>query len=237
MGSKKKSELRSTRTVGVVHVQKIRPITENQRLTFEAWEKGKNLALHGAAGTGKTFVSLYLALKDVLNPETPHSKVYIVRSLLPTREVGFLPGTIEEKSQVYELPYQNIVDELIRTDASWQTAYNTLKEMGVVEFFSTSYVRGTTLDNCIIVVDEFINMNFHELDSIITRVGTNTRIIFAGDISQSDLVKTSEKTGILDFMDILRVMPEFVSIEFTVDDIVRSGLVKSYLIAKHRRGK
>ena len=82
------------------------PITDNQELFFKEWGEDKNLFAYGAAGTGKTFIALYLALKDVMNEETPYEKVYIVRSLVSTREIGFLPGTHEDKSELYQIPYK-----------------------------------------------------------------------------------------------------------------------------------
>ena len=216
----------------------INPLTENQEKTFEAYSKDKNLVLHGAAGTGKTFISLYLALKDVLNLENPYEKIYIVRSLVPTREIGFLPGDHEDKSSLYQIPYKNMVKYMfeMENDQQFEMLYDNLRSQETISFWSTSFIRGVTLDNCIIIVDEFSNLNFHELDSIITRVGQNTKIIFSGDYTQSDLVKNNEKNGILDFMKILQVMEEFECVEFGVEDIVRSGLVRSYLISKINLG-
>jgi len=216
----------------------INPLTENQERTFEAYSKNKNLVLHGAAGTGKTFISLYLALKDVLNLENPYEKIYIVRSLVPTREIGFLPGDHEDKSSLYQIPYKNMVKYMfeMENDQQFEMLYDNLRSQETISFWSTSFIRGVTLDNCIIIVDEFSNLNFHELDSIITRVGQNTKIIFSGDYTQSDLVKNNERNGILDFMKILQVMEEFECVEFGVEDIVRSGLVRSYLISKINLG-
>jgi predicted ribonuclease YlaK len=216
----------------------IKALTQNQGLVVRAWEQDMNLVLHGAAGTGKTFLSLYLALKDVLSAKTVYDQVCIVRSLVPTREIGFLPGTLEEKSAVYEMPYKTMVKDMfdVWEELAMDSLYDSLKANDVISFWSTSYLRGTTLDNSIILVDEFSNMNFHELDSIITRVGQDSKIIFCGDINQSDLVKLNEKTGIQDFMGILNRMPEFETVEFGIEDIVRSGLVYSYLVTKTRSG-
>ena len=212
----------------------IKPITDNQKLVFSEYKKGKNLFLHGAAGTGKTFVSLYLALQEALDPSTPYETVYVVRSAVPTREIGFLPGDHEDKANLYQIPYKNMVRYMFEMpdDASFEMLYGNLKGQDTISFWSTSFIRGTTIDNAIILVDESENLNFHELDSIITRLGVNSRIIFAGDAAQSDLIKSHEKTGIMDFKKIIDDMNEFESIEFGIDDIVRSGLVKSYLISK-----
>ena len=216
----------------------IEPLTDSQRKMFEEWENDKHLFAYGAAGTGKTFVALYLALKDVLNENTPYEKVYIVRSLVATREIGFLPGDHEDKSSLYQIPYKNMVKYMFQmpSDADFEMLYGNLKSQETIKFWSTSFLRGTTLDNAIIIVDEFQNLNFHELDSIITRVGENTKIMFCGDATQSDLQKTNERNGIVDFMSVLRKMPSFDIIEFDVDDIVRSGLVKEYIIAKMDAG-
>ena len=213
----------------------VEPITDNQKVLFDHWSKGKNLFAYGAAGTGKTFISLYLALKDVLDDTTPFDKIYIVRSLVSTREIGFLPGDHEDKSFLYQIPYKNMVKYMFEmpSDSDFEMLYGNLKTQETISFWSTSFIRGTTMDNCIILVDEMQNLNFHELDSIITRVGENTKIIFCGDAAQTDLVKTNERNGILDFKKIiLSMVDDFESIEFDINDIVRSGLVRNYLLTK-----
>ena len=216
----------------------INPITENQDLFFKEWDKGNNLFSYGAAGTGKTFIALYLALKDVMNEESPYDKVYIVRSLVSTREIGFLPGTHEDKSELYQIPYKNMVRHMFEMpdDTSFDMLYDNLKHQETISFWSTSFLRGTTLDDAIVIVDECQNLNFHELDSIITRVGQDSKIVFCGDVNQSDLQRTNERNGILDFQRILEGMDEFSMVEFGINDIVRSGLVKSYLISKMTLG-
>lgn len=225
---KRKKPLNST------SLTEIDPITENQKRLFKSYKDQKHLVAYGAAGTGKTFCLLYNALKEVLDERTPYEKIYIVRSLVPTREIGFLPGSHEDKADIYQIPYKNMVKYMFElpSDADFEMLYGTLKGQETISFWSTSFIRGVTLDNCIILVDEFANLNFHELDSIITRVGENCKIMFSGDATQSDLIKTNERNGIVDFMHILRKMNSFDIIEFGVDDICRSGTVKEYLIAK-----
>ena len=212
----------------------IEPLTDNQRQLFESYDSGKNIVAYGCAGTGKTFITLYNALQEVLDERTPYEKIYIVRSLVATREIGFLPGDHEDKSSLYQIPYKNMVKYMFSmpTDSDFEMLYGNLKTQGTISFWSTSFIRGTTLDNAIVIVDEFQNLNFHELDSIITRSGENSKIMFCGDATQSDLIKANEKNGIGDFMKILRIMPSVDIVEFGVDDIVRSGLVKEYLLAK-----
>ena len=212
----------------------IEPLTDNQKILFDAYSKGQHLVAYGCAGTGKTFITLYNALCDVLDERSPYERIYIVRSLVATREIGFLPGDHEDKSALYQIPYKNMVKYMFQmpSDADFEMLYGNLKAQETIKFWSTSFLRGTTLDKAIIIVDEFQNLNFHELDSIITRVGEDSRICFCGDATQSDLVKTSEKNGIIDFMRILREMPSFDMIEFGVEDIVRSGIVKEYIMAK-----
>jgi predicted ribonuclease YlaK len=213
----------------------VSPLTDNQTKFFEEYKKGKNIFAYGAAGTGKTFVGLYLALKDVLDERSPYEKVYIVRSLVSTREIGFLPGDHDDKAALYQIPYKNMVKYMFEmpSDADFEMLYGNLKSQETISFWSTSFIRGTTLDNAIILVDEMQNLNFHELDSIITRIGENSKIIFCGDATQTDLTKTNEKNGILDFMKIIRAMEyDFSTVEFGVDDIVRSGLVKNYIVTK-----
>jgi predicted ribonuclease YlaK len=216
----------------------IDPLTENQKRLFESYAAGKHLVAYGCAGTGKTFISLYNALQDVLDESTPYERIYLVRSLVATREIGFLPGTHDDKADIYQIPYKNMVKYMFQmpSDADFEMLYGNLKSQETIKFWSTSFLRGTTLDNAIVIVDEFQNLNFHELDSIITRVGENTKIMFCGDASQSDLQKTNERNGIVDFMTVLRKMPSFDIIEFGVEDIVRSGLVKEYIIAKMESG-
>ena len=224
--------------IGTEHLLEIKPLTPAQEKVFDAWEKNKHLFLFGAAGTGKSFITMYLALKDILDEQSPYNKLYIVRSLVPTREIGFLPGDHEDKANLYQIPYKNMVRYMFEMpdDASFEMLYANLKAQDTVSFWSTSFIRGTTIDNAIVLVDESENLNFHELDSIITRLGVNSKIIFAGDAAQSDLIKAHEKTGIMDFKKIIDDMSEFESIEFGIDDIVRSGLVKSYLISKINLG-
>ena len=224
--------------INLDHLKTIEPLTENQTTVFESYGEGKNLVLHGCAGTGKTFISLYLALQSVLDPSTPYEKVYMVRSLVPTREIGFLPGDAEDKSDLYQIPYRNMVRYMFHMpdEASFKVLYDNLRGQETIDFWSTSFLRGVTLDKSIIIVDEFSNLNFHELDSITTRVGQDSRIIFSGDYSQSDLTKTNERTGVLDFMKITQAMESFSCTEFGINDIVRSGFIRDYLICKHEMG-
>lgn len=216
----------------------IEPLTKNQKKLFDSYADQKHIVAYGCAGTGKTFITLYNALCDVLDEKTPYEKIYLVRSLVATREIGFLPGSHEDKADIYQIPYKNMVKYMFQmsSDVEFEMLYGNLKSQETIKFWSTSFLRGTTLDNSIVIVDEFQNLNFHELDSIITRVGENTKICFCGDATQSDLVKTNERNGIIDFMSVLRKMPSFDIIEFGVDDIVRSGLVKEYIIAKMDAG-
>ena len=224
--------------IGTEHLLDIKPLTDSQQKVFDAWDKAKNLFLFGCAGTGKSFITIYLALRDILDEKTPYDKLYIVRSLVPTREIGFLPGDHEDKANLYQIPYKNMVRFMFEMpdDPSFEMLYSNLKSQDTISFWSTSFIRGTTIDNSIVLVDESENLNFHELDSIITRLGVNSKIVFAGDAAQTDLQKAHEKTGIMDFKKIIDDMDEFESIEFGIDDIVRSGLVKSYLISKINLG-
>lgn len=226
------------KALGSEYLLDIDPLTDNQRKLFDAYAEGKNLVAYGCAGTGKTFITLYNALREVLDEKTPYEKIYLVRSLVATREIGFLPGSYEDKSDIYQIPYKNMVKYMFQmpSDAEFEMLYGNLKSQETIKFWSTSFLRGTTLDNAIVIVDEFQNCTAHELDSIITRVGENSKIMFCGDATQSDLQKTNERNGIVDFMSILRKMPSIDIIEFGVDDIVRSGLVKEYIIAKLEAG-
>lgn len=210
----------------------IEPLTHNQKLTYQAYDQGKNLMLHGLPGTGKSFLAMYLSIKDVLNENSLYKKIMLVRSVVPTRDMGFLPGNNKEKTKVYEAPYYAICAELFnRSDA-----YEYLKTRSVIEFISTSFIRGITLNDCIIIVDEMANCTLHELDSVITRIGKNCKIIFCGDFRQSDFTKEHEKNGLHHFMKIIQRMKNFQFIDFGESDIVRSQLVKDYIIQKHKLG-
>ena len=236
IGSMSAKQLKRKKPINTDVMVDIKPLTKNQDNFFDEYMKGKKLFAYGAAGTGKTFIALYLALKEVLDVVTPYEKVYIVRSLVSTREIGFLPGDHEDKSFLYQIPYKNMVKYMFEMsdDTEFEMLYGALKTQETVGFWSTSFIRGTTMDNAIIIVDEMQNLNFHELDSIITRVGENCKILFCGDASQSDLTKTNERNGILDFSKIIAAMDQdFSTIEFGLDDIVRSGLVRNYLLAKN----
>ena len=230
--------MKRKKPINLDYIKKIEPLTENQEKFFKDYGKNQNMVAYGCAGTGKTFVTLYNALLDVLDPKSPYEKIYIVRSLVATREIGFLPGDHEDKSSLYQIPYKNMVKYMFEMpdDNAFEMLYANLKAQGTISFWSTSFIRGTTFDNSILIIDEFQNLNFHELDSIITRVGEHSKIFFCGDATQTDLVKTAEKNGIVDFMNIIKNMPSFETVEFQAEDICRSGLVKEYIIAKLELG-
>lgn len=207
-------------------LKKIQPLTPTQEEMFHVWYNDNNICAHGSAGTGKSFLALFLALHEVL--EKRQSRIIIVRSAVPTREVGHLPGTLQEKLAEYELPYHDILWELVGRNSTYQD----MKDVGLIEFMSTSFIRGLTWDNAIVIVDEAENMTFHEIDSIMTRMGENSRIIFTGDIKQTDLDgKRLGSSGMLDAIKGFNNMKEFATVEFTKDDIVRSELVKSWITA------
>lgn len=205
------------------------PLTKNQAKFFEEYKKGSAITLlHGVAGTGKTFIAVYKALEEVLDRSNSYERLVIIRSAVPSREIGYLPGDEKEKTEVYTQPYVEICETLFnRSDA-----YQRLKEQGVVNFMITSFVRGITLDNSIIIVDESQNMTDMELNSIITRVGLRSKIIFCGDFRQTDLSKKHDLSGLKKFIGISKFMPSFSMVEFGVDDIVRSDIVKEYIVAR-----
>ena len=217
---------------------KIEPVTDNQKVVFEAYKKGQNQFLYGCAGTGKTFVTLYLAMQEVLRNDTPYDRVVMVRSLIPTREIGFLPGDEEDKAALYQVPYSNMVQFMFKqpNEQAFSMLYDRIKSQGSFYFLSTSFLRGLTFDNSIIIVDECQNLNFHELDTIVTRVGQDSKIMFCGDFMQTDLSKVNERNGLHDFLRILEEMEEFNCLEFNIGDIVRSGFVRNYLIQKTKLG-
>jgi phosphate starvation-inducible protein PhoH len=210
-------------------LRKINPLTENQQITFNKFDEDQQLLLVGTAGTGKSFLSIYLGMKNIMEAKA-QQKLIIVRSVVPTRDMGFLPGSNKEKSKVYEAPYYAIFSELFgRGDA-----YEYLKNKNIVEFMTTSFVRGITINDAVIIVDEFQNMTAQELHSVFTRIGKNCRVIFAGDIKQNDFTSRKEQSGFDDFFKVLDEMRNFSIIEFNRNDIVRSDLVKAYIIAREK---
>jgi predicted ribonuclease YlaK len=211
---------------------KVDPITPNQELVFKSFERGNHTILSGSAGTGKTFLALYLSLQEVLDRETEYDKLVIIRSIVPTRDIGFLPGTEDEKKEAYTAPYKIITNELFSHSESWER----LVQSKMVEFESTSFIRGVTFNNAIILVDEMQNCNGKELNTIVTRIGNNCKIIMCGDYYQSDFDKNSEKKSILTFLDIMSDMSKTEIIEFTWKDIVRSDFVREYIMTKEKMG-
>lgn len=228
VGIERKTVANATK-VKIDHLITIDPLTENQKRFFEEYKNGTQMiALHGVAGTGKTFCALYKALEEVLDKSSEYKKVIVVRSAVQSRDIGHLPGDMKEKTEVYTQPYHDICYTLFgRKDA-----YKKLEDQGDLEFITTSFIRGTTFDNAIIIVDEMQNMNFEELDTVMTRVGTNSKVLWCGDYRQTDLRKVNDKSGILRFLNIAKFMEEFAKIEFEAEDIVRSNLVKDYILAK-----
>jgi phosphate starvation-inducible protein PhoH len=213
-------------------LRKVSPLTPNQQSTFNSYAAGAHLMLHGYAGTGKSFISLYLALNEVLSPGSRYEKVIIVRSAVPSRDIGFLPGSIKDKTKAYEEPYKEICDDLFgRGDG-----YDILKMKGIIEFTTTSFLRGKTFNNSIVIVDELQNMVFAELDTVMTRIGDNSKIIFCGDHIQTDFVKETERSGLRQFINIIKALSGFTHIEFSEKDIVRSGLVRDYIIKRTELG-
>ena len=214
------------------HLKTFEPLTENQSLFFNAYKQGDYfIALHGVAGTGKTFCAMYKAIEEVLDKNNPFKKIIVVRSAVQSREIGHLPGDVNEKMEIYQQPYRQICETLFGRKDAW----DRLEEQGFIEFISTSFIRGMSFDDAIIIVDEMQNMTFEEIDTVMTRVGYRSKIIWCGDYRQTDLnKKKNDVSGILKFFDIAYHMSAFTKIEFTVDDIVRSSLVKDYILAKIR---
>ena len=229
---KTKQQHSESMNIRIEDLRTIEPVTESQKDAWQSWREGDNLAMVGTAGTGKTFLAMYLALEEIMDKSTPYESLRIIRSAVPTREVGFLPGTIDEKLDAFTGPYRAATSDLFEDDR----AYEKLVHNKYIQFESTSYIRGVTFDNSIVLVDEMQNLNFHELDSVITRIGHCSKIIFCGDYKQSDFKQMNEKNGINTFLEILEQLKHFSVIEFTWEDIVRSGLVRDYIMTKEWMG-
>lgn len=213
------------------HLKTFEPLTDNQRLFFDAYKRGDYfIALHGVAGTGKTFCAMYKALEEVLDKNNPFKKVIVVRSAVQSREIGHLPGDVSEKMEIYQQPYRQICETLFGRKDAW----DRLEEQNFVEFISTSFIRGMSFDDAIIIVDECQNMNWSEISTVMTRVGYRSKIMWCGDYRQTDLIKTrNDSSGIKQFLTVAKTMKSFTHIEFSVEDIVRSSLVRDWIIACH----
>ena len=222
MSGQKPSKLR------IEHLVKLEPLTANQGKAFESYKEGQNLVLSGCAGTGKTFIGTYLALEDVMSKETPYEKLIVVRSAVPTRDMGYLPGTLEEKEDAYTAPYRAIVNDLFEDKSAWDKLHQTKN----LEFLTTSFIRGLTIKDAIVLIDEAQNLTYHEACSVITRLGDNTKIIISGDWDQSDFTRNGDREGFGKFLNILANMNYFDMIEFGWEDIVRSGLVREFLMTR-----
>lgn len=207
------------------------PKTDNQQKVFDLYDEGNHLALIGSAGSGKNYVSIFLGLKDMLENGS-FSKIVIIRNIQPVRDVGFLKGSLDEKIQPLSLPYVGIINELFGRD----DAFGILTQKNFLEFTSTSYLRGLTFNDTLILVDEVQNLTFHELDTIFSRVGENSRIILCGDFKQSDMDVKREIPGLDQILKIVNKLDNFKIVTFTPNDIVRSGFVKDYIIAKEELG-
>lgn len=209
-------------------IKQTSPLTYGQEQMFEAYLSGNNIVANGSAGTGKSYCAIYLALNDILNRESKKSEIIIVRSAVASREIGHLPGEIEEKLSPYEEPYKDIMSTLLNRS----NAYDTMKELGLLRFMATSFVRGLTWDNAIVVVDEAQSMTFHEINSVITRLGENSKLIICGDIAQNDLLmKKNDQSGYLKAISALGKIDTVDVITFTRNDIVRSNFVKQWICA------
>jgi phosphate starvation-inducible PhoH-like protein len=232
MSSKKQIKRFNSMKFKLDDLPEVEPVTAHQEEAFKYWGDGCNIVLSGSAGTGKTFLALYLGLEEVLDKDTPYDQLIIVRSAVATREQGFQPGTKEDKEDVFTLPYRSLCSELFGVGDAW----HKLKTTGVVGFETTSYIRGATWNNSIVVIDEMQNFNFHELDSVITRIGRDCRLVAAGDYYQSDFEKERERNGVLTFMNIVEHMKDFEIVQFGWEDIVRSGFVRDYIMTKEMLG-
>ena len=216
------------------HLKTFQALTENQQIFFDSYKRGDYfIGLFGSPGVGKTFLALYRAIEEVLDRNNPFKQVVVVRSAVQVRDQGFVPGTLEEKMEIYEVPYKEISETLFGRSDAWER----MKEQGYTRFISTTAIRGISIDDAIIIVDESQSMTFHELSSVMSRVGHRSKIMFIGDLKQNDLIKSKyDVSGLNEFLQVARHMDEFTEITFTPNDIVRSSLVKSWILACEKVG-
>ena len=224
---KRDRKRKTTHNKELLQVRHITAMTWAQTDMIEGYARGANLIAEGSAGTGKSFIASYLALNSLFTDKTI-DKVVVVRSAVATRDMGFLPGTLQEKSEVFSIPYKQIFNDLCENGTAW----DILTKKSMVEFITTSYVRGITLDNAVVIIDEFQSMTAHELYSVLTRMGKNTRIIVCGDTKQTDLDGRKEKSCYDWFMGVANKMTDWFHItKFVQQDIVRSPFVKALIMA------
>lgn len=216
------------------HLKTFEALTDNQENFFEMYRGGGYfIGLFGSPGVGKTFLALYRALEEVLSKDNPFKQIVVVRSMVQLREIGHLPGSLDEKQEIYELPYKEVCQTLFGRSDAWER----LKEQGYARFISTTAIRGISIDDSIIIVDECQNMNFAEINTVMSRVGHRSKIIFCGDYKQTDLIKSNrDQTAFHEFRKIATSMKAFQEVYFTPEDIVRSSLVKDWIIACESNG-
>ncbi len=209
-------------------IRSFRALTQSQAEGLRGWAEGDNVAFLGTAGTGKTLLASYCASSAVFNPDTEQDHIVIVRSAVQSRDLGFLPGTLIEKLAEYEQPYRDAFKDLFGRDAT----YDDMKAAKRITFLSTSFLRGVTFDNAVIILEEAQNMTFREIYTVMTRVGHRSRVIVTGDTRQCDFGERSRETsGLHKFGRIAKELGNFAVVEFNRHDIVRSGFVKSWICA------
>lgn len=210
------------------------PLTDRQDDAFRSWYQraDSHLALLGSAGVGKTLLACYLGINEVLNPKTPQKQLIIVRAANATKEIGFLPGTKEEKEEIFQLPYFDVFRFLFNRAAT----YRDMCDAGVIKFTTTSHIRGLTFENAIVIFDEIQSASRHDIDSLATRLGDDSRLIMIGDGYQNDLhsKRGTEVSGFDYAVGMMHKIDDFDVIQFTHDDIVRSGFVKKWIIESER---
>lgn len=204
-----------------------RPLTEKQKDSIYAFSSGKHLALLGSAGTGKTFLGIYLASSLMVDPDSQTDKIIVLRTAVQARDQGFVKGDPAEKMDPYSVPYKQAFTKIFGRANSF---YDLIKAKKLV-FDSTSFLRSVTFDNAVVIFDEAQNAEFREINTVITRLGQNSRLILIGDSLQDDLSK-NEESGLPKFSKIVtqHLPTDFHITTFTSEDIVRSDLVKRWVI-------
>jgi len=184
----------------------------------------------GPAGVGKSYVTIARAIELLKNKANPFGKIIICTPAVEAEEkLGFLPGDMREKMDPYLASSMDIFDKLIGKSNRLK-----LEELGYLEVQALAYIRGKSIDNTILILEEAQNMSPSQMKTLLTRIGENSKFIISGDLDQSDRYKNISQSGLYDAIKKHINIPEIGIIEFSNDDIVRNPVI-SKILANYKR--